>query len=336
MKYREISYSALAFVVALFLLCNPALADSSLLPFTPDAVPSQPDYSEPDNWLALPDKPDQFPVDIFWVYPTILFDNEHWLMDTANAEMNTAAADTIRTQASVFTGQANLYAPLYRQMNLAALSLPADQMDKIFQYGKTDVFNAFKHYLKYYNQGRPFILAGHSQGSDFLFEMALESWGTLGVEDQLVAAYIIGWSITSDDLAKNKNLTICMDAKQTRCFINYNTMAPGRQSVAPTLQKGSVVVNPLSWTTEGSPAPANMNLGAVFFETDGTTRTIKNYTGAQIVDSGLVIQPEDMAPLEMHKGAFPKGVYHFFDYSIFYENLRHNAGQRIQSMLNEK
>lgn len=34
-----------------------------------------------------------------------------------------------------------------------------------------DIEHAFDYYLKHYNQGRPFILAGHSQGAKSVIEL---------------------------------------------------------------------------------------------------------------------------------------------------------------------
>lgn len=327
---NTISRSFLLLILAL-VIATSALA-TGLPPYTADDVPPAPDYTQPTAWLAAPDEI-RHPVDIFWVYPTILAGEEHWLMDTADAGLVHKAAQTITRQASVFTGNANLYAPLYRQMNLAGLRLDEKRQSDMLSIGRDDVVRAFTHYLKHENNGRPFILAGHSQGSDILTMLVVDKWGTLGVEDRLVAAYLIGWSITKEDLENNPALSICSSPEQTGCFITYNTMAAGRQKIAPTVRSGAVVVNPLSWKTSGELAPASLNMGAKFFKDDGSTETIKGFTSAQILDSGLVVAPMDPSMLEKPGSSFPAGVYHEFDYSLFYENLRENARQRIDAWL---
>ncbi len=114
--------------------------------------------------------------------------------------MRSAAMGQVKTQASVFEGQANIYAPMYRQMNLAGLGLSEADAEPLQEIVHNDVWRAFTHYLKYENNGRPFFLAGHSQGSMILTDLMLEHWGTTGAEDQLIAALLIGWSLTSEDL----------------------------------------------------------------------------------------------------------------------------------------
>ncbi|MDD3313676.1 DUF3089 domain-containing protein [Pseudodesulfovibrio sp.] len=321
-----------ALLLALALLAGAAPAGGPPR-FDPATVPAAPDYARDAAWLALPDDPDAHPVDVFWVYPTVLHDQSHWLMDTAASDALPAAASTLANQAAVFSGQANLYAPKYRQMNLAALTLPEAERNALLGYGEDDVWRAFSYYLAHYNHGRPFILAGHSQGSDVLAALFLSKWGSFGFEDRLVAAYLIGWSVTQADLDANPRLALCAAPDQTGCFITYNTVAAGHQQDAPTILPGALSVNPLSWTTDGRLAPATLNLGARLGGPDGEFRTLPGFTSAQIVGAGLVVAPSDPALVELHSAAFPAGVYHAFDYALFFENLRENAARRIRAWL---
>ncbi|WP_320171122.1 DUF3089 domain-containing protein [Maridesulfovibrio sp.] len=319
-------------VILLLTAASPSPADG-LPPFDSNSIsiPPRPDYSQADSWLALPESSNRFAVDIFWVYPTVLHNDRDWLMDIASQEQQAAAAATLYKQAAVFSCQANLYAPYYRQMNMAALTLGAKQKRELISYGLADVWDAFRYYLKHFNHGRPFILAGHSQGSNIIVDLAVRHWGSTGAESRLVAAYAIGWSITKDNIAANPNIRICKSSRQTQCFIDYNTMAAGRQDAAPTRIPGAIVVNPLSWTTDDSFVPASKNMGATFAEKD-RSETRAHFTSAQIVNSGLVVDPIDLSIMN-DSHSFPKGVYHVDDYALFFENLRTNAAQRIQEML---
>ena len=130
------------FPFAIMLACAPVWAGMSLPPFDPDNLPQAPDYARDTSWLALPANPSQYDVDVFWVYPTILHDESNWLMDISSPELKAAAQNTIVRQASVFTGQANLYAPLYRQMNMAGIALSEGEISTISGYGKQDVERA--------------------------------------------------------------------------------------------------------------------------------------------------------------------------------------------------
>lgn len=320
-------------LAAAFCTAEESHAGQPMPAFDAATAPEAPDYASAEAWLSRPDNPDQFGVDIFWVYPTVLGKDPDWLMNIRRPDLRTMAARTLTTQASVFSRQANLYAPLYRQMNVAALGLPESKQKPIAEFGAKDVLRAFRHYLKYDNNGRPFILAAHSQGAKVLTEMAVAHWGEFGAEDRLVAAYLVGWSITGQDLKSNPAMKICRSADQTGCFLSYNTMAAGKQPQSPTLRPGSIAVNPLSWTTDTDKMPASANIGATFFEDSGDSKTFPGYASAQIVDGAVIVEAADPSLLDNSGSSFPDGVYHIYDYSIFYENVRANAAQRIQKTL---
>ncbi|MBU1276964.1 MAG: DUF3089 domain-containing protein [Proteobacteria bacterium] len=286
-----------------------------------------PDYSQVANWLYLPKTSDQ-KVDVFWVYPTV-YNGKAMVAEVNDPQMRAGAENTLVAQAGVFKGQANIYAPLYRQASAAVLTMSQADKDRCMGMGLSDVQAAFEYYLKNYNQGRPFILAGHSQGSNLLTDLARKNLERPVFKKKMVAAYLIGWSITKDDLQKHPSFKICRSAAQTGCIVTYNSVAAGAQKSAPTILPGAISVNPLSWSTGGKLIPASQNTGAVFFDDQGKSRTIPQFTSAQNKDGGLVVEPKD--PALLTDMPFGPGVYHCYDYSLFYENLRANAAQRIKA-----
>ncbi len=304
-----------ALLAALCLFAAPALAGDQ-----------SPDYVRAANWLARPAKA-AHPVDVFWAYPTV-YQGKALIADISDPQMRQAAERTLIAQASVFDGQANIFAPLYRQANVSVLAMsPADKAAKL-AVGQRDLAAAFAYYLEHLNQGRPFFLAGHSQGSNLLTNLLLARAGDPAMKN-LVAAYLIGWSVTRDDLAKHPAVKICVRADQTGCVVTYNSVAAGYQKKAPTIQPGAISVNPLTWTIGGELAPASLNRGAVFFNEDGAKTVRPAFTSAQNQEGGLVVAPAD--PSLLTNLCFGQGVYHAYDYSLFYENLRLNAARRIKA-----
>jgi len=293
-------------------------------------IPRSPAYDQTDDWLVLPNDPDKHPVDVFWVYPTILKNNTQWLMDIDDPELRQAAMGTVTTQASIFEGQANIYAPAYRQTNIGALFTQGDTT-LIHKMANQDVEAAFKYYLENYNNGRPFILAGHSQGSEHLVEIATRLWGTSPKHNLLVAAYTLGWSVTPGDIEKNPAIKVCKNDDQTGCFIAYNSIAPGKQSKIESLTRGkSYVVNPLTWKTDSVFASASLNQESIFFNEDGSTASRAHFATAQVVNSALQVLAADPSIIGPTSGPYV-GVYHSFDYSLFYKNIQDNVALRVKS-----
>ncbi len=315
----------------------------SLPPFNPDTdVPEAPDYSSPASWLTMPAHftRERQPVDVFWVYPTILSDESTYLMNISDSGLREKATWTLVEQASIFDGQANIFAPCYRQNNVKINPLMLTDARPIFNLGQQDLINAFDYFMKNFNKGqRPIILAAHSQGSVRVVELSKAGellTGNLKSLERLVAAYVIGYSITQSDLDGNPLMKFCTNATDTGCFITYNTISAeeGKESQAPTVLPGTYVVNPLTWRTDTDFAPASANTGAAFFKHEDPEHPAryKNFAAARVVKNALVItdvsNPEELPVTSV---TFPKGVYHMYDYAIFYENLRENVAERIQS-----
>ncbi len=127
-----------------------------LPPFCPDTdIPIAPEYANAECWLQLPahfDKEKQ-DVDVFWVYPTILSDDSTYLMDIYDTSLREKACWTLVEQASVFDGQANIYAPYYRQNNVKINPIMLTDAKPIFSLGQQDLINAFKYFQENFNKG---------------------------------------------------------------------------------------------------------------------------------------------------------------------------------------
>jgi hypothetical protein len=292
-------------------------------------ISQAPDYQKASSWVIQTPTPDN-PIDVFYVYPTIYADDSPANMDINNAVLRRAAENLIDTQASVYSESANVFAPYYRQMSFAKLDPEKDMYkNQYFLIGYSDVSRAFDYFLKNLNQGRPFILAGHSQGSMVLIQLMREQFKRPGLQNQLVAAYLIGYSITPEDFAAYPWMKPATLATDTGVIISYNTQAPGATG-SPVLLPGAFCINPLNWATDETPADKLLNLGTVFFNT--TTghieREMPHYAGARVdKKTGALVT---ILPEKLDIGAFPPGVYHKFDYSLWYCNLKANVKTRCK------
>ncbi|KAB1438825.1 DUF3089 domain-containing protein [Pseudodesulfovibrio senegalensis] len=297
-------------------------------------IPACPDYSKDISWAARPDSPDK-PVDVFYVYPTIYPGTCPKNMDVFNTELRADVQGLLKAQAGVYSSSANLFAPYYRQVSFACLDPLKDMtLNSYFRIGADDVHRAFDHYLSFLNHGRPFILASHSQGSVVMLDLLRSRFHDPKLQKQLVAAYVIGFSVTDKDLQAYPWIKPAQKANDTGVVISWNTQAPGATG-SPVLRPGAICINPLTWTTYETPADKSLNLGAVFFDDfKGTVkREVPHYTGAQVdTKSGaLVTTPPD----ELELGHFPKGVLHKFDYAFWYRNLEQNVRDRIDAYLKQ-
>ena len=300
------------------------------------------DYSKPSRWLFLPSSTEK-PVDVFYLYPTSfqkLNTAEANICEIDNAVMLKNSKLAFERQARAFETAGNIYAPYYRQADLAyCLSLPIDEQNVITGgIPKSDVFAAFDYYIKNCNNRRPFILAGHSQGSNILTYLLSEYMKDHpDVYSRMIAAYVIGYCVTDSYLAKNPNLKFAEGPDDTGVIISYNTEAPEISGTNPVVLPGAIAINPISWTRDETLATAAENLGSVTLNADGTIAStdVENYADARVnKNRGVVIcSTADVNKLSPGNKIFGRGVFHSFDYPFYYNNIRENAARRTQTAI---
>ncbi len=302
------------------------------------------DYSKSEHWLSLPATAEK-KVDVFYLYPTSFQKN-------STTEANICAIDNpvmikysklaFERQAAAFETAGNIYAPYYRQVDAAyCLTLPLKEQDKVIGgIPKSDAFAAFDYYIKNRNNGRSFILAGHSQGSNLLVYILSEYMKeNPEVYNRMIAAYVIGYSVTGEYLSKNPHLKFAEGPDDTGVIISYNTEAPEVAGNNPVVLPGAIAINPINWTREEKPAAATENLGSIVLNPNATiaAKDVKNFADARVdKKKGVVIcSTADVNKLSPGNKVFGKGVYHSFDYPFYFNNIKANAENRARIFLNK-
>ncbi|MDR0688287.1 MAG: DUF3089 domain-containing protein [Prevotellaceae bacterium] len=283
-------------------------------------------------------------MDVFYFYPTAWSrgEGDPYLADINNASMRADAPKELISQASAFEKAANIFAPWYRQLDVSWMATQLT-LEERFPYFRgaplTDGIAAFEYYLEHWNEGRPFILAGHSQGSEMVRELLI-TWmkDHPDVYQRMVAAYIIGYSITQDDLSNNKHLKFANSAGDVGVIISYNTEAPeiGGNGKNLTVIDGSIAINPISWTRTGDTAFASQSKGARKYNKEtGEYEDKGPLADARVnLERGTVICSTvdvDEYSLKGYEHIFPRGVFHIYDYALYYHDLEENAVLRANN-----
>ncbi|MDR3564551.1 MAG: DUF3089 domain-containing protein [Negativicutes bacterium] len=295
------------------------------------------DYSKPEHWLVLPTAIDK-KVDIFYLYPTAwkkASDTSPNICEIDDPTMLIGAKAAYGRQATAFETVGNMYAPYYRQADLS----PVDREKVIAGIPTHDAVAAFEYYIKHYNNGRPFILAGHSQGSNVLSNLLAGYMNKHPeVRERMVAAYVIGYSVTGEYLKNNPHLKFAKGPDDTGVIISYNTESPNVVvGTNPVLLPGGIAINPITWTRDETLAPASKNLGSLM-PVNGVLTPAMNYADARVDKSkGVVIcSTADADKLHQLTSTFVTGVFHSFDYLFYYYDLRENAANRVEQFFNKR
>jgi hypothetical protein len=284
-------------------------------------------------------------VDVFFIHPTTyLFGREaNARYDEPGSTATQIDQGVLRFQASVFNACCRIYAPRYRQAALRNFHAVSDaDSAAAFDLAYTDVLRAFDYYLEHENGGRPFIIASHSQGSLHALRLVQERLAGKPLQQQLVAAYIIGYPMPL--AIEQTGIAICRSARQTGCLIDWNTVkedsAEGSREHDRLVwlegryqrigERPLTCINPLTWTLGGE-ASASANLGSLPGVRPGEPlqAPVRSLTGARCTGALLEIA----IPLGRRRGFSNPltlfGSYHILDYNLFYANLRVNAQERV-------
>ena len=308
--------------------------DDNPVHVNPESENKAPDYSDKNNWLRQPEVTKD--VDVFYVYPTEYSDDSEGASTFADINDKTvreSANSTYLMQATAYEESANVFAPYYRQVNMISLAtLPvAERNAALASIPKEDVFAAIDYYFKNLNGGRPFILASHSQGS-VMQSFVLAEYMKAHPEylKRMIAAYVIGYSITEDYLKANPHLKFAEGADDTGVIISYNTEGPGNENNLVVLP-GAISINPLNWKRDETYASAEENLGGyIANEKLGKMENVPNAADAQInLKRGVVVTTtKAMEPMPGPK-PFGTASFHSGDYALYYNNIKANVATRV-------
>lgn len=305
-------------------------------------ISAAPDYARKECWYKLPEITKD--VDTFYIYSTIYMganegDPDYATLD--NAEMLGGIDVEHAIKSSAFEDSTNVFIPYYRQ---AGMKVAGDSWKRTGNIDEAvdgmpyeNISAALDYYFENYNSGRPFVIAGHSQGSAIL-RLVLKRYFKEHPEyyRRMVAAYAIGYSITKDDLEANPHLKFADGETDTGVIISWNAEGPKNVEAnagSAVLLPNAISINPLNWKRDETYAPASMNLGSIVMDERGATE-IRDIGGdAQVnLARGTVVTHANAVPNDMPEFAGPES-FHQDDYSIFFNNVKDNVAKRIVAYL---
>ena len=293
------------------------------------------DYSEEENWAYLGGD-EETKADVFFICPTVYMGEEDsYNMPLDDEDIKYSFTGAINMEKGIYDDECSFYAPYYRQAALSVYELSEEEGSQYFDIAYDDLSDAFSYYLEEYNDGRPIILAGFSQGADMCIRLMKEYFDDEALKDQLVACYAIGWRLTEDEVNEYPQLIPASGEEDTGVIVAFNSEA---EAITDSLMIPEGVktyaINPLNWMTDGTPADKSLNKGACFTDYSGEIVTeIPELTGAYIDDIRGALKVTDVTPEEDPAGLniFVDGIYHLYDYQFFYRNLEENVAARLNA-----
>ncbi len=322
-----------------------------------------PDYGDARYWAASPfqvDSSDVLPVgvkqtdtsreaDVFFIHPTTyisangntfelgdlakrplkgikILKNSPWNADVDDETVNVKTDIlSLANQATVFNGCCRVFAPRYRQANIKAFIVPKESSNAIqaFDLAYHDVKKAFEYYLEHHHDGRPIVIASHSQGTLLADRLLKDFFDEKPLLDRLVCAYLVGYKVSPDAF---KTIPVGNSPEQTGCVVGWQSFNADATFTEEELRSHghSIAVNPLSWTTGHEWVEADRNEGV--FIPNGPV--VKGQVSARIDKHGPLMVKTPPTMDDWLKGS---SNFHVWDYNLFWMDIRKNVAARIRA-----
>ncbi len=278
-------------------------------------------YADAGLWFDNGRDVDTTLADVFYVLPSCVYD---WTDSSGVMHHNACVTDSLhRARMSrsfpvadgIFGDSANFFSPYYRQITLNAWTMDEQTRDSCLAIALNDVREAFGYYLEHWNGGRPFVLAGFSQGARCALQLLEEMDGD--VSQRMVAAYIIGYHVSESELADLGWVRPAAASDDTGVCIAYNTVTDVSAKSPLINGDSSIVINPASWTLDEQPYFVN---DTVCVRID----TQNHVLVAEGIDPAVYVKPRlvDM---------IPSGNLHLAELDLYKKQLQENVKLRIKS-----
>jgi hypothetical protein len=335
------------------------------------------DYTDEKYWAAFPGKaseavlvpeglepsPTRPLVDVFYIHPTSYVYGDHWNAPPfTDSWSNDAVKVMLAAQAGMFNGCCRVFAPRYRDATIWSFYGRNPEAFEALDFAYQDIKQAFSYYLKHHNKGRPFIIAGHSQGTALGVRLLKEEIQGRELQQRLVAVYAGGYWLPMDTFERTlTDIQPCSHATETGCLVHWSTygMSGERKRFVPHWYKSGwewaddskavLCVNPLSWQIDGGKVAADQHLGALTIVNKSTAvHILFNLPNGHVIDKldspvaewtsaqckqGLLYIEDQLDGAFVDDGFNPNHNYHNFDFHLFYMNVRVNVQQRINAFL---
>ncbi len=298
-------------------------------------------YADPANWVICDGNKSVAQYDVFYVYPTLAGKANTPEMEWKNnPKLQKKISGFAQAQTyGVFGKNVRVFSPYVHQLTYAAVmgikkQRPLTKAEwKHFERGMKETADAFRYYLKHYNQGRPYILLGHSQGSKDLYYL-LKNCPEIKVENGFAVAYLAGLPhCRTEQIGRDFGTRIkaAQNADDLGVIAVWNTQNAAADA-SFMAGKGSYCINPLNWRTDAVPAGRELHIRAYFYDyRTGKAMEKSQMFGAWVdPERGVLIVDLPSDSVWDAKGFMGRGIFHMNDVWFFAGNLRANAERRVE------
>lgn len=312
------------------------------------------DYDNIESWYSHPDKKND-PVDgdfldikdnqvtakaaVFYIHPTSYISPKSW-----NKKIDVTKKDKlvdeiiIPNQATVFIESFAVYAPKYPQATFAAFTSKNIKATEALTLATDHIEVAFKEFLKQI-KGKPFALAGHSQGSYHVVALLQRLVIGTELEKRLITAIAPGYPFPIGYL-ESKGIKLCKDEQEFGCLETWTVLMYDKEFLS-VLNNGPLPESDKRLDLKEIFAVTNpMQIGKIISSSDENlgsylggfkpkdTPFVNEMIGAEIDFESGVIRVSKPSHKKFGKSMFRSGWYHQYEYAFYFKNILNRMNRK--------
>jgi len=273
------------------------------------------------EWIETGNEINENYADVFWICGTLIpsvqdADGHPVYRIGQTPEQQAIFTKTaLNTRDAIFPDSLNFFSPLYHQFTLQSIELPAETFDSLYQAIADEAYAAFHYYMENLNNGRPYVLAGMSQGGmmvrGILKRMTDEEYSKMKV------AYCMGFGLSGEDLTYS-HIKPAEGEFDKGVTVSYNSVASHEGIWPLVLNDAQAIINPANWKTDHTPATFTAGADTVTVQIDSLYNVL--------MVKGLT--PFDTSAMPINE-TWVKDNLHGADISLYNGYLRKNVLDRV-------
>lgn len=286
-------------------------------------IPPKPYYDDSLQWFIR----DRGGVaDLFYIISTetgdhLMGGDTCHFADTRDDEFRGPMEHEMYAVDSFYSDKLNYYSPYYRQVSMQSWATENMALVRI-PIAIADVLRSWEYYLEHFNQGRPFILAGFSQGAHALIDILKRMPDSIA--SRMVAAYVIGYKVTQRDMDECRHIHPVRGATDTGVTICLNSVRSPACEI-PIVSGGNMIyINPVNWRTDTVSSPF------ILYGQQNDTLSVRCDPASRL----LIVEgynDEQILPIIGRPGN-----YHNMELKFYYPYIRQNMADRVAAFMREK
>ena len=287
-------------------------------------IPDAPDYADPIQWHIV-DRGGE--ADLFYIISTetgdhLVGEDTCHFADTRDPYLRGRMYHEMYAVDSFYSGRLNYFSPYYRQVSMQSWASEKIAMSRL-PLAMSDCLSSWDYYIRHLNQGRPFILAGFSQGAHALMEIMKRMPDS--VASRMVAAYVIGYKVTREDIKVSRHLFPAKGPRDTGVTICFNSVKTPASEISVVSGGNLFCINPVNWRTDTVSTPF-----VLYDQTKNDTLSVSLDPGSRLllVDG---YKNETLLPV-----IGVPGNYHHMELKFYYPYIRQNMADRVAAFIENK